>query len=203
MMRNAMVGAAVLLLGWLLLAATAGARAVQLRLVDRRPMATSSRRCPAPMTIKFSYAYPSAERPPGRRRRGRMAARLDRRPTKTSSRSSSERRKPLPPGKYQIEWAAYVRQHYHPDGGVDPLHRRRGRRDRRGHRATPAAGAASRRRASGRAGFALSSASSRRRAAGGSLSAELPRHGEDRQDRRRRNRRSSARPPRAAARPWR
>lgn len=26
--------------------------------------------------------------------------------------------KPLPPGKYQIEWIAYVRQHYHPDGGV-------------------------------------------------------------------------------------
>src|SRR5215510_1125891 len=24
----------------------------------------------------------------------------------------------LPPGKYQIEWSAYVRQHYHPDGGV-------------------------------------------------------------------------------------
>jgi methionine-rich copper-binding protein CopC len=26
--------------------------------------------------------------------------------------------KQLPPGKYQIEWSAYVRQHYHPDGGV-------------------------------------------------------------------------------------
>lgn len=26
--------------------------------------------------------------------------------------------KPLPPGSYQIEWTAYVRQHYHPDGGV-------------------------------------------------------------------------------------
>jgi hypothetical protein len=29
--------------------------------------------------------------------------------------------KPLPPGKYQIEWTAYVRQHYHPDGGVIPF----------------------------------------------------------------------------------
>jgi len=29
--------------------------------------------------------------------------------------------KPLPPGKYQIEWSAYVRQHYHPDGGVIPF----------------------------------------------------------------------------------
>jgi methionine-rich copper-binding protein CopC len=26
--------------------------------------------------------------------------------------------KPLPPGRYSIEWTAYVRQHYHPDGGV-------------------------------------------------------------------------------------
>jgi methionine-rich copper-binding protein CopC len=26
--------------------------------------------------------------------------------------------RPLPPGRYQIEWSAYVRQHYHPDGGV-------------------------------------------------------------------------------------
>ena len=26
--------------------------------------------------------------------------------------------KPLPPGKYQIEWTAYVRQHRHPDGGT-------------------------------------------------------------------------------------
>lgn len=26
--------------------------------------------------------------------------------------------KPLPPGKYQIEWNAYVRQHSHPDGGT-------------------------------------------------------------------------------------
>lgn len=25
---------------------------------------------------------------------------------------------PLPPGRYQIEWAGYVRQHHHPDGGV-------------------------------------------------------------------------------------
>jgi methionine-rich copper-binding protein CopC len=24
----------------------------------------------------------------------------------------------LPPGKYQIEWTAFVRQHHHPDGGV-------------------------------------------------------------------------------------
>src|SRR5262245_47823874 len=29
--------------------------------------------------------------------------------------------RPLPPGKYQIEWTAYVRQHYHPDGGVIPF----------------------------------------------------------------------------------
>src|SRR5262249_1867034 len=29
--------------------------------------------------------------------------------------------KRLPPGKYQIEWIAYVRQHYHPDGGVIPF----------------------------------------------------------------------------------
>lgn len=28
---------------------------------------------------------------------------------------------PLPPGTYQIEWSAYVRQHYHPDGGVIPF----------------------------------------------------------------------------------
>jgi methionine-rich copper-binding protein CopC len=28
---------------------------------------------------------------------------------------------PLPPGKYRIEWIAYVRQHYHPDGGVIPF----------------------------------------------------------------------------------
>jgi methionine-rich copper-binding protein CopC len=26
--------------------------------------------------------------------------------------------RPVPPGRYQIEWSAYVRQHYHPDGGV-------------------------------------------------------------------------------------
>jgi methionine-rich copper-binding protein CopC len=26
--------------------------------------------------------------------------------------------KPLPPGEYQIEWTAYVRQHFHSDGGV-------------------------------------------------------------------------------------
>jgi methionine-rich copper-binding protein CopC len=26
--------------------------------------------------------------------------------------------RPLPPGRYQIEWSAYVRQHHHPDGGV-------------------------------------------------------------------------------------
>jgi methionine-rich copper-binding protein CopC len=26
--------------------------------------------------------------------------------------------KPLPPGKYEIEWIAYVRQHGHPDGGT-------------------------------------------------------------------------------------
>jgi methionine-rich copper-binding protein CopC len=26
--------------------------------------------------------------------------------------------KPLPPGKYLIEWTAYVRQHGHPDGGT-------------------------------------------------------------------------------------
>ena len=25
---------------------------------------------------------------------------------------------PLPPGTYQVQWSAYVRQHYHPDGGV-------------------------------------------------------------------------------------
>ncbi len=25
---------------------------------------------------------------------------------------------PLPPGRYQIEWTGYVRQHYHPDGSV-------------------------------------------------------------------------------------
>ncbi|WP_197077569.1 copper resistance protein CopC [Hyphomicrobium sp. 99] len=29
--------------------------------------------------------------------------------------------KPLPPGKYQIEWIADVRQHYHSDGGVIPF----------------------------------------------------------------------------------
>jgi len=29
--------------------------------------------------------------------------------------------KPLPPGTYQIEWTAYVRQHYHSDGGVIPF----------------------------------------------------------------------------------
>lgn len=29
--------------------------------------------------------------------------------------------KPLPPGKYQIEWLAYCRHHYHPDGGVIPF----------------------------------------------------------------------------------
>lgn len=29
--------------------------------------------------------------------------------------------KPLPAGKYQIEWTAYVRQHFHPDGGVIPF----------------------------------------------------------------------------------
>jgi methionine-rich copper-binding protein CopC len=28
---------------------------------------------------------------------------------------------PLPPGQYRIEWTAYVRQHYHPDGGVIPF----------------------------------------------------------------------------------
>jgi methionine-rich copper-binding protein CopC len=27
----------------------------------------------------------------------------------------------LPPGQYRIEWTAYVRQHYHPDGGVIPF----------------------------------------------------------------------------------
>jgi len=26
--------------------------------------------------------------------------------------------KPLPPGRYEIQWSADVRQHYHPDGGV-------------------------------------------------------------------------------------
>lgn len=29
--------------------------------------------------------------------------------------------KPLPPGKYQIEWIADVRQHHHSDGGVIPF----------------------------------------------------------------------------------
>lgn len=29
--------------------------------------------------------------------------------------------KPLPPGKYQLEWIADVRQHHHPDGGVIPF----------------------------------------------------------------------------------
>jgi methionine-rich copper-binding protein CopC len=29
--------------------------------------------------------------------------------------------KPLPPGKYVIEWDAYVRQHYHPDAGSVPF----------------------------------------------------------------------------------
>lgn len=29
--------------------------------------------------------------------------------------------KSLPPGKYQIEWLAYCRHHYHPDGGVIPF----------------------------------------------------------------------------------
>ncbi|SFV29560.1 copper resistance CopC family protein [Hyphomicrobium facile] len=29
--------------------------------------------------------------------------------------------KPLPPGKYQLEWLADVRQHYHSDGGVIPF----------------------------------------------------------------------------------
>jgi methionine-rich copper-binding protein CopC len=28
---------------------------------------------------------------------------------------------PLPPGSYEIRWWAYVRQHYHPDGGVIPF----------------------------------------------------------------------------------
>jgi methionine-rich copper-binding protein CopC len=27
----------------------------------------------------------------------------------------------LPPGKYQIEWTAYIRHHYHGDGGVIPF----------------------------------------------------------------------------------
>jgi len=27
-------------------------------------------------------------------------------------------KEPLAPGKYSIEWTAYVRQHYHSDGGV-------------------------------------------------------------------------------------
>ena len=27
----------------------------------------------------------------------------------------------LPPGKYQLEWTAYVRQHYHSDGGSIPF----------------------------------------------------------------------------------
>jgi methionine-rich copper-binding protein CopC len=27
----------------------------------------------------------------------------------------------LPPGRYQVEWIAYVRQHHHPDGGVIPF----------------------------------------------------------------------------------
>jgi methionine-rich copper-binding protein CopC len=27
----------------------------------------------------------------------------------------------LPPGKYQIEWMGYIRQHYHGDGGVIPF----------------------------------------------------------------------------------
>ena len=29
--------------------------------------------------------------------------------------------KPLPPGKYVIEWDAYVSQHYHPDAGSVPF----------------------------------------------------------------------------------
>lgn len=29
--------------------------------------------------------------------------------------------KPLPPGNYQLEWIADVRQHFHPDGGVIPF----------------------------------------------------------------------------------
>ena len=29
--------------------------------------------------------------------------------------------KPLPPGKYLVEWNGYLRRHYHPDGGSVPF----------------------------------------------------------------------------------
>ena len=48
--------------------------------------------------------------------------------------------KPLPPGKYVIEWAAYVRQHYHPDGGAVPFTVAAAGPDRVNTTAIPAAG---------------------------------------------------------------
>lgn len=48
--------------------------------------------------------------------------------------------KPLPPGKYVIEWAAYVRQHYHPDAGAVPFTVAAAGPDRADAAAIPAAG---------------------------------------------------------------
>ena len=47
--------------------------------------------------------------------------------------------KQLPPGKYQIEWLAWCRHHYHPDGGVIPFVIASADQPLEGNAATPAA----------------------------------------------------------------
>jgi methionine-rich copper-binding protein CopC len=75
---------------------------------------------PAPMTLNFSFAIDLQDV----RLVGEDGAvwPLDWMKSSTDVYKAEFRAtKPLPPGKYVIEWAAYVRQHYHPDAGAVPF----------------------------------------------------------------------------------
>jgi methionine-rich copper-binding protein CopC len=75
---------------------------------------------PAPMTLNFSFAIDLRDV----RLVGEDGAvwPLDWMKSSTDVYKAEFRAtKPLPPGRYVIEWAAYVRQHYHPDGGSVPF----------------------------------------------------------------------------------
>lgn len=138
MMRSLMAIAAVPLLGLLLLGATE-ARA-QCSFDSSVPAdGEVVEALPAPMTLNFSFAIDLQD--------VRLVGEdgtvwpLDWMKSSTDVYKAEFRAtKPLPPGKYVIEWAAYVRQHYHPDGGSVPFTVAAAGPDRADTSPTPAAG---------------------------------------------------------------
>jgi methionine-rich copper-binding protein CopC len=119
MMRSLMAMVAAPLLGLLLLGATE-ARA-QCSFDSSVPAdGEVVEGLPAPMTLNFSFAIDLQD--------VRLIAEdgavwpLDWMKSSTDVYKAEFRAtRPLPPGKYVIQWAAYVRQHYHPDAGSVPF----------------------------------------------------------------------------------